>query len=85
MQLVLISHTEVWPLEQLRVCTVHNCMGFEELLEHVLVKMLNDSLAESFFGQISELTAGNNFTMDTKLKTELGEQGSDENVGIEND
>ena len=37
-------------------------IGCEELLEHVLVKMLNYSLAESLFGHMSELTAGNNLT-----------------------
>ena len=39
-----------------------NYIGYEVLLEHVLVKMLNDSLAESFFGHMSELTVGNNLT-----------------------
>ena len=39
-----------------------NFIGCEELPEHVLVKMLNDSFAESFFGHMSELTAGNNLT-----------------------
>ena len=32
-----------------------NYIGCDELLEHVFVKMLNDSLAESFFGHMSEI------------------------------
>ena len=32
----------------------------EELLEHILVKLLNDSLAEAFFGHMSEMMANNN-------------------------
>ena len=32
----------------------------EELLEHILAKLLNDSLAEAFFGHMSEMVASNN-------------------------
>ena len=32
----------------------------EELLEHILAKLLNDSLAEAFFGHRSEMVASNN-------------------------
>ena len=34
----------------------------EELLRHIIVKMLNDSLAEAFFGHITEMISGNNLT-----------------------
>ena len=34
----------------------------EELLRHIMVKMLNDSLAEAFFGHITEMISGNNLT-----------------------
>ena len=34
----------------------------EELLRHIMVKMLNDSLAEAFFGHITETISGNNLT-----------------------
>ena len=32
------------------------------LLRHIMVKMLNDSLAEAFFGHITEMISGNNLT-----------------------
>ena len=34
----------------------------EELLRHIMVKMLKDSLAEAFFGHITEMISGNNLT-----------------------
>ena len=34
----------------------------EELLRHIMVKMLNDSLAEAFFGHITEMISANNLT-----------------------
>ena len=34
----------------------------EELLRHIMLKMLNDSLAEAFFGHITDMISGNNLT-----------------------
>ena len=34
----------------------------EELLRHIMVRMLNDSLAKAFFGHITEMISGNNLT-----------------------
>ena len=34
----------------------------EELIRQIMVKMLNDSLAEAFFGHITEMSSGNNLT-----------------------
>ena len=34
----------------------------EELIRYIMVKMLNDSLAEAFFGHITEMISGNYLT-----------------------
>ena len=72
MQLVLMSHTEVWPLEQLTVYTLVRAQSFSAWVFqlHRLWRVAQACSCQNvkwqfdriIFGHMSELTAGNNLS-----------------------